>query len=87
MALVLEWLRTGQLQLPLPGSGQTAQRWHQRRIGYTVDAVAAAAAQEIVALRYGQWAGAIPYGIRRRGRVHRPLGSPAARRREGTVSD
>ena len=29
MALVLEWLRTGQLQLPLPRSGQTAQRWHQ----------------------------------------------------------
>jgi alkylation response protein AidB-like acyl-CoA dehydrogenase len=26
-ALVLEWLRTAQLQLPLPGSGHTAQRW------------------------------------------------------------
>jgi alkylation response protein AidB-like acyl-CoA dehydrogenase len=25
--LVLEWLRSGRLQLPLPGSGQTALRW------------------------------------------------------------
>ena len=28
-ALVLEWLRAGQLQLPLPGSGLTAQRWRR----------------------------------------------------------
>ena len=27
--LVREWLRGGQLQLPLPGSGSTAQRWRQ----------------------------------------------------------
>jgi len=27
--LVLEWLREGHLQLPLPGSGDTAQRWRR----------------------------------------------------------
>ena len=40
MALVLEWLRTGQLQLPLPGSGQTAQRWHQLARLAQIDVVA-----------------------------------------------
>jgi alkylation response protein AidB-like acyl-CoA dehydrogenase len=40
VALVLEWLRTGQLQLPLPGSGQTAQRWHQLARLAQIDIVA-----------------------------------------------
>jgi hypothetical protein len=28
-ALVQEWRRTGQFELPLPGSGRTEQRWHR----------------------------------------------------------
>jgi hypothetical protein len=40
VALVLEWLRTGQLQLPLPGSGQTALRWHQLARLAQIDVVA-----------------------------------------------
>jgi alkylation response protein AidB-like acyl-CoA dehydrogenase len=39
-ALVLEWLRAGQLQLPLPGSGRTAQRWHRLSQLTEVDVVA-----------------------------------------------
>ena len=40
MTLVLEWLRAGQLQLPLPGSGRTAQRWHRLSQLTEVDIVA-----------------------------------------------
>ncbi len=32
---VFEWLRTGRLQLPLPGSGQTGQRW--RRLAHLAE--------------------------------------------------
>jgi alkylation response protein AidB-like acyl-CoA dehydrogenase len=39
-ALVLEWLRTAQLQLPLPGSGQTAQRWDRLARLAEIDVVA-----------------------------------------------
>jgi alkylation response protein AidB-like acyl-CoA dehydrogenase len=39
-ALVLEWLRTAQLQLPLPGSGRTAQRWHRLARLAEIDVVA-----------------------------------------------
>jgi hypothetical protein len=39
-ALVLEWLRSGQLQVPLPGSGLTAQRWRRLSDLTAVDVVA-----------------------------------------------
>ena len=39
-ALVFEWLRAGQLQLPLPGSGRTAQRWGRLSELTEVDVVA-----------------------------------------------
>ena len=38
--LVLEWLRAGQLQLPLPGSGRTGQRWRRLSELTEVDVVA-----------------------------------------------
>src|ERR1700684_2202797 len=38
--LVLEWLGAGQLQLPLPGSGRTAQRWRRLSELTAVDVVA-----------------------------------------------
>jgi alkylation response protein AidB-like acyl-CoA dehydrogenase len=38
--LVLEWLRAGRLQLPLPGSGETAQRWRQLAELTEIDVVA-----------------------------------------------
>ncbi len=38
--LVLEWLRAGRLQLPLPGSGQTAQRWRRLAQLTEIDVVA-----------------------------------------------
>jgi alkylation response protein AidB-like acyl-CoA dehydrogenase len=38
--LVRQWLRGGQLQLPLPGSGSTAQRWRQLSELTEVDIVA-----------------------------------------------
>jgi alkylation response protein AidB-like acyl-CoA dehydrogenase len=37
---VLEWLRTGQLQLPLPGSGRTALRWRRLSELTEIDVVA-----------------------------------------------
>ncbi len=39
-ALVLDWLRAGHLQLPLPGSGRTAQRWRRLSELTEVDVVA-----------------------------------------------
>jgi len=39
-ALVLEWLRGGRLELPLPGSGRTAQRWRRLSELTEVDVVA-----------------------------------------------
>jgi alkylation response protein AidB-like acyl-CoA dehydrogenase len=38
--LVRQWLRGGQLQLPLPGSGSTAQRWRQLSELTEIDIVA-----------------------------------------------
>jgi len=38
--LVLEWLRAGRLQLPLPGSGETAQRWRRLAQLTEIDVVA-----------------------------------------------
>lgn len=38
--LVREWLRAGELQLPVPGSGQTAQRWRRLSELTRVDVVA-----------------------------------------------
>jgi alkylation response protein AidB-like acyl-CoA dehydrogenase len=37
---VLDWLQSGQLQLPLPGSGRTAQRWQRLSQLTEVDVVA-----------------------------------------------
>jgi hypothetical protein len=39
-ALVLEWLGAGELELPLPGSGRTAQRWRRLSELTEVDVVA-----------------------------------------------
>ena len=39
-ALVLDWHRTGQLQLPLPGSGHTVQRWRRLAELTAIDVVA-----------------------------------------------
>jgi alkylation response protein AidB-like acyl-CoA dehydrogenase len=39
-ALVRDWQRTGQLQLPSPGSGQTAQRWRRLAELTEIDVVA-----------------------------------------------
>jgi alkylation response protein AidB-like acyl-CoA dehydrogenase len=39
-AAVLEWLRAGELQLPLPGSGRTARRWQRLSQLAQVDVVA-----------------------------------------------
>ncbi len=39
-SLVLEWLRAGRLQLPLPGSGETAQRWRRLAQLTEIDVVA-----------------------------------------------
>jgi alkylation response protein AidB-like acyl-CoA dehydrogenase len=37
---VFDWLRAGELQLPLPGSGRTARRWHRLSQLAEVDVVA-----------------------------------------------
>jgi alkylation response protein AidB-like acyl-CoA dehydrogenase len=39
-SLVLDWLQTGRLQLPLPGSGETAQRWRRLAQLTEIDVVA-----------------------------------------------
>lgn len=39
-SLVQEWLRAGRLQLPLPGSGETAQRWRRLAQLTEIDVVA-----------------------------------------------
>lgn len=38
--LVLQWLRAGRLQLPLPGSGETSQRWRRLTQLTEIDVVA-----------------------------------------------